>query len=117
LVSPGEDFVQRFGPERRALGDLAAHLLDVLLPALLDLVLEELWQCAVTQPLLPLLRMIHDEIRDESPGEPARLLLRILDHEGVHRPQRAGHALARGAGGSRGPTAGSGRRRRGGWCR
>src|SRR5438093_5652231 len=36
-----------------------------LLPALRDLVLEELRQRAVAQPLLALLGMVHHEIRDE----------------------------------------------------
>src|SRR5512142_2481377 len=42
LLSPGQDFVQRLRPEGRAVGHLSAHLLDVLEPALLDLVLEQL---------------------------------------------------------------------------
>src|SRR2546426_8782018 len=66
--------------------------------------LEELAQRAVTQSLLALLRMVHHEVRDEGARETARLLLRVLHQERVHRPEGAGHALAgrRAAGGCRG---------------
>src|SRR3989454_392801 len=94
-------------------GEFGTALLHVFPPALLDLVLEELRQRAVAQSLLTLLRMIHDEIRHQRPRQPARLLLRILDHEGIHGPERARHPLtgpsARGRGWS-----GRRRRRRGG---
>jgi len=61
-MPPGENFVQRFGPERRALSHLRPHLLHVLQPALLDLVLEQLRQRAVADTLLPLLWMIHEHV-------------------------------------------------------
>src|SRR5207248_3250586 len=108
LVPPGENLVQRFGPERRSLRELDPDLLDVFLPALLDLVLEQLRQRAVAQPLLALLGMVHHQVGHERPREPAGLLFRVLHHERIHRPERARHALAgrRGRGGTR--TAGGG---------
>src|SRR5439155_632476 len=108
LVAPSQNLVQSLAPERRALGHLGADLLDVLLPALLDLVLEELRQGAVAQPLLALLRMIHDEVRHERACETARLLFRILHHERIHGAQWSRHPLSRS-----GPREGSGR---GGRC-
>src|SRR5207302_343596 len=70
-----------------------APQLDELLPTLLDCVLEELRQRAVPQPLLALLGMIYDQIRDQGARQSPRLLFRVLDHERIHGPQRAGHAL------------------------
>src|SRR5213594_2705319 len=93
LVAPSEDLVQRLAPKRRALRQLGADLLDVLLPALRDLVLEELRQRAVAQPLLALLGMVHHEIRDERARQPPRLQLGILNQERVHGAQWPRHAL------------------------
>src|SRR2546426_7505915 len=53
--------------------------------------LEELAQRAVTQSLLALLRMVHHEVRDEGARETARLLLRVLHQERVHRPRSEEH--------------------------
>src|SRR2546423_15518619 len=107
-MAAGEDFVQCLGPERRALRHFSADLFDVLLPALFDLVLEQLRQRAVTNPLLSLLRMINQHVRDQSPRQPPGFLLWILHHERVDRTQRAGVTLAPCAWG------GSTHRRRGG---
>src|SRR5437016_11566939 len=70
LATSSKNFVQCLGPERRALGELRAHLLHVFLPALLDLVPEQQGQAAIPDPLLPLLRMVHHEVGDQRPGEP-----------------------------------------------
>src|SRR5207249_2786788 len=115
-------------PSAMACSSSASHLLDVFLPALVDLVLEELGERAVAESLLALLRMVHDEIRHERPREPARLLLRILHHERIHGTERAGHAPRRrtgwrgrgsgggGSGGRRGSARGRGRPGPGRWC-
>src|SRR5207245_1429086 len=70
LAPSGENLVQRLGPEGRAPGEIGADLLGVLLPALLDLVLEQKRQRAVADPLLPLLRVVDHEVGDERPGGP-----------------------------------------------
>src|SRR5437762_9182735 len=52
LRAPGEDLIERLGPERGVLRHVSAHLLHVFLPALLDLLLEELRKRTIPQPLL-----------------------------------------------------------------
>src|SRR6266542_1247679 len=111
LVAAREDLVQGLGPERRAARELGTDLVDVILPALLDLVLEELRQRMVAQPLLALLRMVHDQVRHERPGEPPRLLLRVLHHERVHRAERTREPWTRGHTGRGGGGGGGGRGR------
>src|SRR5207245_89511 len=63
--------------------------------------------------------MVHHEVRDEGARETARLLLRVLHQERVHRPEGAGHALAGrraagGAGGGGGAGGAAAGERRGG---
>src|SRR2546430_433830 len=94
-MSSRQNFVQSLGPERRALRHIGADLLDVFLPALVDLVLEQLRQCAVPNALLPLLRMIDQHVGDEGPREPPRFLFWVLHQERIHRPQWTGAALPR----------------------
>src|SRR2546425_13075969 len=93
LVAARQDLVQCFGPERRGLGEIRTHLLHILLPALFDLVLEELQQRAVAQALLPLLRMVHDQVGDERARQAPGLLLRVLHHERIDRTEWPGHPL------------------------
>src|SRR2546427_1873451 len=107
LVAARQDLVQCLGPERRGLGEIRTHLLHILLPALLDFVLEELPQRAVAQALLPLLRMVHDQVGDEGARQASGFLLRVLHHERIDRTEWPGHALPRCP-----RTAGRGRRRR-----
>src|SRR3989442_1389013 len=123
LVAARQDLVQCLGPERRGLGEIRAHLLHILLPALFDFVLEELQQGAVAQALLPLLRMVHDQVGDERACQAPGFLLRVLHHERIDGTEWPSHALPRGprtacrsrGWGGGGPWGrGRGRRRRGG---
>src|SRR5204862_233691 len=80
----------------------------VFLPALLDLLLEELRKRTIPQPLLASRGMVHDQIGDERPRKPPRLLLRVLHQERVHRTQRPRHPLRDRRDGSRGRGGGGG---------
>src|SRR2546427_535813 len=92
LVAARQDLVQCLGPERRGLGEIRAHLLHVLLPALLDFVLEKLHQGTVAQALLPLLRMVHDQVGDEGARQASGFLLRVLHHERIDRTEWPGRS-------------------------
>jgi hypothetical protein len=78
LSSACQNLVQRFPKEPGGLGDVAADLLGVLLPALPDLLLEELLEVAVPDSLLPLGRMVHHDVGDERPSEAPGLERRVL---------------------------------------
>src|SRR5207245_11456771 len=87
--------VRGLRPVRRRLREIRPHLLHLLLPARVDLVPEDLRQGAVTQALLPLLGMVHDQVGDECARQAPGLLLRVLHHERIDRTEWPGHALPR----------------------
>src|SRR6266571_8444085 len=95
LAASCENLVERFRPEWCALGEVCAHLLHVLLPALFDLVLKHQGQRAIPNPLLSLLRVVHHEVGDKRAREPTGLLLGILHHERIDRAERTCHPLPR----------------------
>src|SRR5258705_247649 len=95
IVGAAPELAHSVGPERRTLRDVGADLLGVLEPALLDFVLEELRQRPVADPLLPLLRMVHEHVGDQRAREPSRFLFRILHHERIHGAERTRESLAR----------------------
>src|SRR5256885_17264274 len=68
LVATAQNLVQRLGPERRALRNPAADLLDVFLPALADPVPQALPQPSVPPPLLAPLRTGQHSVRHARPG-------------------------------------------------
>src|SRR5215216_477619 len=70
LATAGENLVQGLFEVRRAVGHILADLLGVLFPALPDLLLEQLLEVAVPQPVLPLGRVIDHHVGDERPREP-----------------------------------------------
>src|SRR5690606_15458105 len=53
-------------------GDLVPHLLGVLLPALADLLAEQLLEVALVQATLPLLGMVYHQVTHESAGQATR---------------------------------------------
>src|SRR5437762_8646269 len=65
LLPSGENVVQRLLEMRRRFGELASHLLDVLLIALFDLFTEELLERAIANALVSTLREVDDQIGDE----------------------------------------------------
>src|SRR5260221_7661193 len=79
LLTAGEDFVERVGEVRRALGELFADLHHVLLVALLDLFLESRLERAVLEARGALGRVVGDRVGNQRAGEPPRLDLRGLD--------------------------------------
>jgi len=62
FLTTSQKVVQSFLKVRRRLRELTADLKHIFLIALLNLVLEELLQCSVSQPILPLLWKIRHEI-------------------------------------------------------
>ena len=78
FLSTGKEIVQRFLKMRRRLRKFTPNLQNILLVALLNLILEELLQCAVPQTVLPLLREIRDQIRHQRARESLRLCVRIV---------------------------------------
>jgi hypothetical protein len=73
---------------RRTLGELAAHLLDVFLVALLDLLAEELLERSIAQPFLALLREVGDDVRDERTRETLGLRVGIVREDWIDRRPR-----------------------------
>jgi hypothetical protein len=101
LAPAGQNLVQRFTEIRSRLSDIPADLLGILLPALLDLLLENFLQVTIPEPVLPFGRVIDDHIRDESTSQPSCLQCRVLRQEWIRGPG-SGHSF---------------RRSRGRWCR
>ena len=93
------------------LGHLAAHLLGVLLPALLDLFLEQLLEVPVAHALLPLGRMVDDDVGDQRAGQPPGLGGGVLREEGIGRTapwsRRRGSGTSRRRGGGGPPGRGA----------
>jgi hypothetical protein len=83
LPATSQNFVQRFTEIRRGFRHLSAHLFGVLLPALLDLFLEQLLQVPIAKSFLALAGMVHDHVGDERSGQTFCLERRILREEGV----------------------------------
>jgi hypothetical protein len=65
LPATGQDLVESFTEVGRRFGHFAPDLFSVLLPALLDLFLEQLLQIPVTKSFLALAGMVHDHVGDE----------------------------------------------------
>ena len=85
-----EQIVQGILEVRRRLGELASDLRDVLLIALLNLILEELLQGAITQTFLSLLRKVRNQIGDERSREALCFRVRIVREERIDRRPRSG---------------------------
>lgn len=88
LATAGENLVERFLEIRRRIGDFPPDLVRVLLPTLLDLVLEELLQCSITKAVLPLSRVVDHHVRDERTGEAPGLECWVLGEKWIHRTAR-----------------------------
>ena len=101
LSSACQYFVQCFLEVRSRVGHLPSDLFRILLPALLDLLLEQLLEVAITEALLSLAGMVHDHVRNEGPSQTSSLECRIL------RQERVGRASSRR--GWRGPSRTRGR--------
>src|SRR6202022_2019301 len=106
----GQDLVQRLPEVGRRFSNISPDLVGIFLPALLDLVLEELLEVPIPETFLPLAGMVYHHIGNESSGQPARFERRIL------REERVGGAAGRWDGGTGRPGNGWGRRRCG-WLR
>lgn len=78
-----EDFVQRLSKERRRLSIVQPDLFGVLFPAFPNLFLEQNLERPVPKPILPLGRVVHDDIRHKGPSKAARFHRRILAQEGI----------------------------------
>src|SRR5690606_10243181 len=86
LATVREDLVERILEVRGAVGDRLAHLVGVLLPALLDLFLEQRLERSVPQPFPALGGMIDHHVGDERPRQPPGLLAGVLGEERIDRP-------------------------------
>jgi hypothetical protein len=78
LPSARQDLVECFPEIRRGVRYIPAHLLRIFFPALLDLLLKQLLQIAVAQPLLPLAGVVHDHVGNQRPGKAPSLECRVL---------------------------------------
>src|SRR5687768_385768 len=107
LLAPREHVVEGVLKVRRALGELATHLVHVFLVALLDLFPEKLLQRAVAQTLLALLGKVRDDVRHERACQSLRLRVRVVGEERID-----GWSGRRRAGGA---SRGGWRRRSGRW--
>src|SRR5690606_26174268 len=108
-LAAGKNVVQRILEVRRTLGELLADLLHILLVALLDLLLEELAQSAVTHSGFTFVRMVRDHVRHESTCKPSSLDVRVACEERIDRLALSACCWRRGWGCGR---AGRGRCRR-----
>ena len=78
-----ENLVEGFFEKGGRIGKLFADITDKLLPALLDFFVEDLLEVALFQGFFPLVRLIHNHVGNERPGEPPRFLMRIPGQERV----------------------------------
>lgn len=83
LAPAGQHVVQRFLEVRGRFSEVPAHLLHVLLVALLDLVAEHLLQGATLDSLFAFCGMISDHVGHQRARESARLLVRVIREKRV----------------------------------
>ena len=83
FLPAGEDVIQRVLKVRRGFGELATDLLHVFLVALLNLLLEELLECAIPYSFLALLWKVGNEIGHERSCESLRFGVGIVRQKRV----------------------------------
>src|SRR5574338_673781 len=103
--APGQDLVQRVVEIGRAARELLPHLQLVFLEALLHLFGEFFLQVPVLERRVAPRGVVHHEVGDEGPGQPACLGGGVVGQERIERTSRRGR---------RGRGLRSRRRRRGG---
>src|SRR5690348_1878571 len=84
-----EHVVQRILKMRGALGELASHLVDVFLVALLDFLAKELAQRAVAQTFAVFVGEVRDDVGDQCARESLGLDVGVVGEEGIDRRTRA----------------------------
>ena len=83
LAPAGQNLVQRLPEVPGGLGHVAPDLLGVLLLALPDLVLEQLLERSVPEPLLPLGGMVDHDVGDQRAGQPPGLWAGSWERNGL----------------------------------
>jgi hypothetical protein len=85
FLARAKHFVECFLKVRRTLGQLLAHLRNILFEALFYLLPKELFQSTVAQTFRVLRRMVGDDVRHEGARKTFCALVRVLGQKGIER--------------------------------
>src|SRR6185369_72904 len=110
-LAVGQDVVQRVSKETSGLGELPPNLIDVFLPALPDLFLEQQLERAIAQTIAPLGGMVHHDVTHQRAREATGSSRRILREKRIDGGCPAPHGGLRRRGRRSGRSGRRGRRR------
>lgn len=83
LLPASEQIVERILEVWCRLRELTPHLRNVFLVALLDFILEELFERSIAETVLPLLRKVRDQVGHQRARKTLRLRVRIVREERI----------------------------------